>query len=143
MREVGQVVAVGERRAQVRMTRSDMCSRCRRCGELLHGDAQALVVECSDPLGTEPGDYVEVEVGTREVLRAAATLYLLPLVLAIGGYLAGSLLVGPRLPEPELAGLAGGVVSLVVAFVLLRYLDRRAQASGRYLPVIVRTVEGE
>ncbi|MEW6522217.1 MAG: SoxR reducing system RseC family protein [Bacillota bacterium] len=143
MREVGLVVAATSGRARVRMTRSDMCSKCGRCGELVHGNAETMIIEVADPLGTTAGDLVEVEVGSQDILRAAALLYLLPLALAVLGYLAGRYVAGGPGNAAELGGLFGGMLSFAVSFWLLRHIDRRASESGRYLPVIVRTVGQE
>lgn len=139
MRETGTVVAAGGGRAQVRVIPSDACATCGRC--LLQVRGQSTIIEAVDRLGSKPGDLVELEIESRHLVKAAAVLYLLPLALAALGYLAGRWLAGGAARAAELGGLAGGVLSFVVSFGLLRRFDGRAQAAGSYLPVVVRTVE--
>jgi len=139
VRETGTVVDAGDGRARVRVTYSDACVKCGRC--LLQARGESTVIEAVDPVGSRPGDRVEIELPGRDLLRAAAVLYLVPLALAALGYLGGRWLAGGTARAAELGGLAGGVLSFVVSFGLLRRFDGRAQATGSYLPVVVRTVE--
>lgn len=139
MRETGTVVAAGGGRAQVQVIPSDACATCGRC--LLQVRGQSTIIEAVDRLGSKPGDLVELEIESRHLVKAAAVLYLVPLALAALGYLAGRWLAGGAALAAELGGLAGGVLSFVVSFGLLRRFDGRAQATGSYLPVVVRTVE--
>lgn len=134
MREVGEVVAVTPQRAQVRMTRSEMCAKCGRCGTFAEGDKQEVIVEVLDPMGVEVGNRVEVELGSREMLTAAYLLYLVPLGLAMVGYLLGNWWAN------ELMGVLGGALGLVISFYILRHYDRLLSRQSRFLPVIVRTV---
>ena len=46
-----------------------------------------MVFTARNPIGARPGDMVTVESATGPVLKAAAVLYLMPLVLFIAGYL--------------------------------------------------------
>ena len=61
------------------------CHKCSGCGAV----QQAMIFQARNPIGARPGDLVTVESATGPVLKAAAVLYLLPLVLFIAGYLVG------------------------------------------------------
>ena len=61
------------------------CHKCFGCGAV----QQAMIFQARNPIGARPGDLVTVESATGPVLKAAAVLYLLPLVLFIAGYLVG------------------------------------------------------
>ena len=72
-----------------------------------------MVFTASNPLGARPGELVTVESATGPVLKAAAVLYMLPLVLFIAGYLLGM--------QWKLGGLTGGLafvlsIGLVIAY---------------------------
>ena len=77
------------------------CHKCSGCGAV----EQAMIFNARNPIGAKAGDIVNVESATGPVLKAAAGLYMLPLLLFIAGYLVGM--------QWQLGGIAGGL-----AFVL-------------------------
>jgi sigma-E factor negative regulatory protein RseC len=85
------------------------CHKCSGCGAV----EQTMVFTARNPIGARPGDTVTVESATGPVLKAAAVLYLMPLVLFIAGYLVGM--------QWGLGGLTGALafglsVGLVIAY---------------------------
>ena len=87
--------------AQVVCVRQSACSgdchKCSGCGAV----EQAMIFTARNPIGARPGDLVNVESDTGPVLKAAAVLYMLPLVLFVAGYLIGM--------QWQLGGLIGGL----------------------------------
>lgn len=87
--------------AQVVCVRQSACSgdchKCSGCGAV----EQAMIFTARNPIGARPGDIVNVESATGPVLKAAAVLYMLPLVLFIAGYLLGM--------QWQLGGVTGGI----------------------------------
>lgn len=75
--------------AQVAYLRQSACSgdchKCSGCGAV----EQTMLFEARNPIGAKPGELVVVESQSGPVLKAAAVLYMLPLVLFIAGYLWG------------------------------------------------------
>ena len=99
--------------AQVILLRQSACSgdchKCSGCG----AREQTMIFTARNPIGARPGDLVTVESETGPVLKAAAMLYMLPLVLFIGGYLVGM--------QWGLGGLIGALafalsIGLVIAY---------------------------
>ena len=99
--------------AQVVYVRQSACSgdchKCSGCGAA----EQTMIFTARNPIGARPGDLVTVESATGPVLKAAAVLYLLPLLLFIAGYLLGM--------QWGLGGLVGGLafvcsIGLVIAY---------------------------
>jgi len=99
--------------AQVACLRQSACSgdchKCSGCGAV----EQTMIFTARNPIGARPGDTVTVESATGPVLKAAAVLYLLPLVLFIAGYLVGM--------QWALGGLVGGLafglsIGLIIAY---------------------------
>ena len=85
------------------------CHKCSGCGAV----EQTMIFAARNPIGARPGDTVTVESATGPVLKAAAVLYMLPLVLFIVGYLAGM--------QWQLGGLIGGLafalsIGLIIAY---------------------------
>lgn len=103
----------GDGSAQVVYVRQSACSgdchKCSGCGAV----QQPVIVTARNPIGACPGDLVTIESATGPVLKAAAVLYLLPLVLFIAGYLIGM--------QWNLGGLIGALafalsIGLVIAY---------------------------
>ena len=93
--------------ARVMLLRQSACSgdchKCSGCGAA----EQTMIFTARNPLGAKAGDLVTVESESGPVLKAAAVLYMVPLVLFIAGYL-----VGMRWQLGGLTGLAGFVLGI-------------------------------
>ena len=99
--------------AQVMYIRQSACSgdchKCSGCGAA----EQTMIFTARNPIGARPGDLVTVESATGPVLKAAAVLYMLPLVLFIAAYLIGM--------QWGIGGLLGGLdfglsIGLIIAY---------------------------
>ena len=99
--------------AQVVCVRQSACSgdchKCSGCGAV----EQAMIFTARNPIGACPGDLVNVESDTAPVLKAAAVLYMLPLVLLIAGYLIGM--------QWQLGGLVGGLAFALSIGIAIAY----------------------
>ena len=75
--------------AQVACLRQSACSgdchKCSGCGAA----QQTMLFVARNPIGAKAGDLVTVSADTAPVLKAAAVLYILPLVLFFAGYIGG------------------------------------------------------
>ena len=87
------------------------CHKCSGCGAV----QQKMIFQARNPIGARPGDLVTVESATGPVLKAAAVLYMLPLVLFITGYLVGM--------QWSLGGLIGAL-AFALSIVLIVCYDR-------------------
>ena len=112
-------------RAQVACVRQSACSgdchKCAGCGAA----AETVMVEADNPIGAGPGDRVVVRSESRTVLKAAAVLYAVPVVLFFLGWGLGEL--AGRLP-----GLFGGLgfgLGLLLALVYDRRMAKRRSVS--------------
>ncbi len=76
--------------AQVIRIRESACSgdchKCSGCGAA----QQTMLFTAQNPIGARVGDTVIVSAASAPVLKAAAVLYLLPLLLFFAGYIAGA-----------------------------------------------------
>ena len=73
------------------------CHKCSGCGAA----KEAIVLEAQNPIGAKPGDLVKVESETGPVLKAAAVMYMVPMILFFVGYAVGDAL---RLSGPLMGG---------------------------------------
>ena len=99
--------------AQVACIRQSACSgdchKCSGCGAV----EQTMLFTARNPIGAVPGDLVTVGSATGPVLKAAAVLYILPLVLFIAGYLIGMLW--------RLGGLFGAATFVLSIAIIIAY----------------------
>jgi sigma-E factor negative regulatory protein RseC len=65
---------------------SGECHKCAGCGAA----QQTMLFTAENPIGAAVGDMVVVTTETAPVLKAAAVLYIVPLLLFLAGYIAGS-----------------------------------------------------
>ena len=77
--------------AQVVLIRESACSgdchKCSGCGAA----KQTMLVTAENPIGAAVGDLVRLSSDTAPVMKGAAVLYILPLVLFFAGYAIGQL----------------------------------------------------
>lgn len=97
--------------AQVLHLRQSACSGdCHKCGGCGAAE-QKLLLTVENPIGAKPGDEVVIASRTGPVLGAAVMLYVVPLVLFIGGYILGESQWG----KGPLTGLLGFLLALILA----------------------------
>ena len=99
--------------AQVAYMRQSACSgdchKCSGCGAV----EQTMIFTARNPIGATPGALVTVESASGPVLKAAAVLYMLPLVLFIAGYLVGM--------QWQLGGLIGALAFALSIAIIVCY----------------------
>ncbi len=102
--------------AQVLRVRQSACSgdchQCSGCGAA----QQKMLVKANNPIGAQPGDRVVIQAESKQVLKAAVMLYILPVLLFIGGYLAGEWLWQN--------GIWLSLAGLLLGFALVSSYDR-------------------
>ena len=88
------------------------CHKCSGCGAA----RETVIFTAGNPIGARPGDLVRVESSTAPVLKAAAVLYVLPLLLFFLGYWLGTL--------PGSFGALGGGLGFVLGLGIVVAYDR-------------------
>ena len=94
------------------------CHKCSGCGAA----KEAVLFTADNPIGASAGDLVRVESESAPVLKAAAVLYLLPLLLFFAGY--G---VGAWLGSGGPGGLAGFGLGVLLAVAYDRKLAKKGE----------------
>lgn len=115
MEEHGIVTRIEGDMALVEFIRSSDCTKCGLC-KASAGNRAILL--CRNPLKAVVGDQVRVEIGSAQLLRGSAVIYLLPLLSMFIGYAIGA-------GFSETAGIAGSIIFLVLIFALLRWYGKR------------------
>lgn len=96
-RQTGQVMAIapGGHTVTVEVNRGNMCSH-GGCSHRIFPDTNMeMQVEAANVAGALLGDLVEISFETREALWAAFLVYIVPILLGIGSYLAADALLFP------------------------------------------------
>jgi sigma-E factor negative regulatory protein RseC len=143
--ETGRVVEVDGGWAWVACRRQVECARCaegRGCGGgvlgRLLGDRLHKVRAATGSVEVRPGDQVLIGLAEDAVLRAAAAVYLVPLLLALAfGAMAASLIGGG-----ELVVIVAAVVGFLLGLRWARGYGRRRSAETAWQPVILRRTDG-
>ncbi len=89
------------------------CHKCSGCGAA----KEAIIFKAENPIGAGVGDMVNVRSETGPVLKAAAVLYMLPLLLFFAGYAIGALM--------NISGGLTGGLAFVLSIVFIVFYDRR------------------
>lgn len=92
------------------------CHKCSGCGAA----QETILLKAQNPIGAKRGDLVTLESATGPVLKAAAVLYLIPMVLFFLGYLAGDALW----ETGALVGCMGFVGGIILAVVYDRKIGK-------------------
>jgi sigma-E factor negative regulatory protein RseC len=130
----GIVVEVSEGMAKVKASRHSDCENCGNCP----GNT-AIVVDALNPVGAQRGQRVVLGFKESNMLRAAFVVYMLPLIAAAAGAVAGTYLASAQLvADPLWYQIEGGFIAFGLSIVYVRYYDRNARANDRMKPVIIR-----
>ncbi len=136
--EEGVVLEVSDGLARIRVGRHSDCISCGACA-----GAQNIVVDAVNRLGAEPGQRVRFELQEEQVLTGAFVVFVLPLLAAGIGGLAGwqfGVIQGMETLDHE--SLANPVIGGALLFFLLslfgiKFYDRKAAHNRKKKPVIV------
>ena len=105
------------------------CHKCSGCGAA----KETILLKAENPIGAVRGDLVKLESATGPVLKAAAVLYLLPMLLFFVGYFTGDVLFGH--------GALVGCLAFVASIALVVLYDRKIGETGETGYTITEFVE--
>ena len=124
MEQRAQVIRiVSDTVARVAVKRKSACSGdCHTCHGCPHPD-EIIMVDADNFLGAQAGDEVIVSSDTNRVLKLAAMLYLMPVVLFFLGYF--------LMPGGEHARGAAGGIAFVVGILVCMYVSRSMKKNNK------------
>ena len=105
------------------------CHKCSGCGAA----KETIMLKADNPIGAARGDLVTVESATGPVLKAAAVLYMLPMILFFAGFFAGDALWQ--------RGALTGALAFGVCIALAVLYDRKMGKTDQTSYTITRFVE--
>ena len=95
------------------------CHKCSGCGAA----RETMMLKAENPIGAQPGSLVKIQSASAPVLKAAAILYVLPLLLFFLGYGLGAAAGIPG----ELPGGAGFFLGIFLVILYDRHLQKKNQ----------------
>ncbi|MBR5537135.1 MAG: SoxR reducing system RseC family protein [Clostridia bacterium] len=124
MEQRAQVIRiVSETVARVAVKRKSACSGdCHTCHGCPHPD-EIVMVDADNFVGARKGDEVIVSSDTNRVLKLAAMLYLMPLVLFFLGYF--------LMPGGENTRMAAGGIAFVAGILVCMYVSRSMKKNNK------------
>ena len=124
MEQQAQVIRiVNSTTARVAVKRKSACSGdCYTCHGCPHPD-EIVMVDADNFVGAQKGDDVIVRSDTNRVLKLAAMLYLMPLVLFFLGYFV--------MPGGETPRVIAGVAAFVVGILICMYVSRSMKKNNK------------
>lgn len=137
----GVVIATRSGCAEVSTCRMGACAGCSDAGAcgISEAERREEVVLARNAVDARPGDWVELDLPGRAVLRLAALVWLIPaaglLIGALTGAGLGRVGIGP---DEDLVTLLGAAAGVALAWSLLRRIDRARGGDPRLTPFIVR-----
>lgn len=110
--------------AEIAVVRQGACSHnCSDCGGCMTAAQPTVTARAENRVGAREGELVVVETASAQLLGMMAFVYLLPMVLLIGGYLAAQAM-GAATGWCILAGVAAFAVSIGLIVGLDRHMKR-------------------
>lgn len=124
---------LGNNVKQIEVSRETACEGCSQQGSchacIMLGDSKknrAMRTKAFDPLGAQVGDRVEVETESSTVIKYAAEVFLLPIILGAVGYLLGESL-GAKISESigKFLPLICSLVGFAAAFAYVKLVPAK------------------
>ncbi len=129
----GIVIEIRDDMARVKTSRHNDCENCGACP----GNS-AIVLDALNPVGAKIGQRVVIEIQAVNMLKAAFIVYVLPLLAAFAGVLAGGWIAFKMGHESTWFQVAGGFVFFAFAIFYIKVFDRSSRSDAAMQPVIVR-----
>lgn len=110
--------------AEIAVVRQGACSHnCSDCGGCMTAAQPTVTARAENRVGAREGELVVVETASAQLLGMMAFVYLLPMVLLIGGYIAAQA-AGLTAGWCILVGMAAFAVSILLIVALDRWIKK-------------------
>lgn len=138
MEQLAEVKEITGQYALLQIKRHTTCKKCGKCQ-----GAEDMKIKIRVDRDLEIGDRILLEMGSAQLLGAAAFIYLFPLLALLLGYFLGSTYLYSFLPwSGELAGALTGVACMGLSFLIIKIYDRRIKVNNTFKPRIKRVYKG-
>lgn len=126
--------------AKIKMQKHSACAACGKCASST--DKKDIIVEVDNNIGAKVGDYVEVNMDSVNVIKAAAIVYIVPLIALLGGTIVSYGVfnfIDIGMNKEVLSGFIG-IVLTIISYLLIKSKDRKFRESRNYIPIITKVI---
>ncbi|MDU6114909.1 MAG: SoxR reducing system RseC family protein [Paeniclostridium sordellii] len=126
--------------AKIKMQKHSACATCGKCASST--DKKDIIVEVDNNIGAKVGDYVEVNMDSVNVIKAAAIVYIVPLIALLGGTIVSYGVfnfIDIGMNKEVLSGFIG-IVLTIISYLLIKSKDRKFRESRNYIPIITKVI---
>lgn len=139
MSECGQIVEVKDNIATIKLTRKSACASCGACG--MGGHQKDMLLSIPNTLGGEVGDYAELDLSSKQLLKASVIMYVGPLIALLAGVVAGYLLGAKLDLNKELFAVILGLLFTGLSYLGIRVLEPRFKKGHNFSPQLVKIIK--
>ena len=141
MEQQGYIVDIVDKKtAKLKMQRHSACASCGKCATT--SEKKDIIVEVDNTIGAQVGDRVKVNMETVNVLKAAAIVYMLPLLFLLVGTITTYFILDSILFNGNVELFSGmmGLILMLLAFLILKKNDSKFRDSREYIPIVTEVV---
>lgn len=140
MKQKGYVRKLDEEKAQVEVKRISGCGGgCDSCNTC---DAPSILMYMDNKANAKVGDYVEIEGKSKNIIKYALVVYMIPFFMLVIGIILGmGLFQSKNIENYETYGLLIGLIFLVVSFFIVKRIDGRIEEKDKDTMKIVRILK--
>lgn len=130
MEQVGLVTKIDGNMAEVEVKRMSACGHsCENCSGSCN--VPGVKVHLPNTLNAKEGDYVEIKVKTKSVLKYTILIYMIPFVMLILGIFLGMYIFQSiGIKSYENFSFLLGLVFLTIAYIILKKIDKKVEKDG-------------
>ena len=142
MEQQGYIIEVVDRKtAKLKMQRHSACASCGKCATT--SEKKDIIVEVDNTIGAQVGDKVKVNMETVNVLKAAAIVYIVPLVALLVGTIGTYFVLDLLKINTNIETISGavGLVSMLISFLILKKNDKKFRDSREYIPIVTEVIK--
>lgn len=141
MEQQGYIVDIVDKKtAKLKMQRHSACASCGKCATT--SEKKDIIVEVDNTIGAQVGDRVKVNMETVNVLKAAAIVYILPLLFLLVGTITTYFILDSISFNGNVELFSGmmGLILMLLAFLILKKNDSKFRDSREYIPIVTEVV---
>jgi sigma-E factor negative regulatory protein RseC len=130
MDQIGYVTKVDGENIELEVKRISSCGdNCKSCAGSC--DVKPHVIILPNKIDAKVGDYVEVNAEAKSILKYMAIIYMIPFAFFIVGIALGNgIFKAMENPNYEILSFFTGMISLVIAFLVVRIIDKNIAKKG-------------
>ncbi|GAA0863502.1 SoxR reducing system RseC family protein [Paraclostridium tenue] len=126
--------------AKIKMQKHSACASCGKCASST--DKKDIIVEVDNTLGAKVGDYVEVNMDSVNVIKAASIIYIIPLIALLGGTILSYKILSFFDISFNIEIISGcmGVLLTILSYLAIKSRDFKFRQSRNYIPIITKVI---